>query len=370
MRKLACSIILLIFLLACQQRQSTKLDKPSKEFSVQVDSLKIDAPILAGVWYEGYLLCLKENAQFLVLDVDLKENTIKQGALNALSPNALFLYRDTVMIGGKKALYYLDKGFEIKPLSSNSGLPYKAPLYADENYTVTACSMGEFGSTVSFISQRDGKHYSYPSNAIKAVLKHGDSYIASGFLAHGWGLASFLEVKDPTKLYELRNEYSRRYCNWQMNDSILALEGIKLNEKHPTGVTSYFDTSVSNLSTFICKGDLYTIFSNDTVTLLAKHTNHKLEVVDTLREHFIRFQYASSLYHEGRMVTAYSKQIGTVETDSTVVTRYNTGLIVAKGNEIFFVDGYGIKNRVEITDNKPREVRIKEIKRSKKKHFL
>lgn len=89
---------------------------------------------------------------------------------------------------------------------------------------------------------------------------------------------------------------------------------------------------------FPYKDTLYSIYSTDSATILAKHINFKLVPVDTLLKSRIPFQDASTHLTDNIIVTAYRESWGTSDANDKIINYQNTGLIIIKENNITFLE--------------------------------
>ncbi len=327
-----CLFPLIVFL-ACN---TNKKDTKAKDFIVSIKSIKGEKIISSAAYYAGYILCLQEDNKLFVLDTSFKlidSLTIKFSKLKTYS---LCSYKDTILLNTDKEIFYLDNGFVLKKYNK-SNFRYGLPFYNDSTYYVYACSMGEFGGSVFFWNQKTNKTYSYPATDVQQVLKFNGNYIACSFLAHMSGMSDYLSIKDPTKLYELKDEKQKTFCNWYMG--VDSIKGKKLFDSlTPPGVKYYRHRKANTITTFTYNGMLYSICSTDSATILVKHIDFKLITVDTLINKKIDFQSSKTHLVNDISVTSYFSDWGTTDKNNNSVEYQNTGLIFRKGNNIKFIE--------------------------------
>jgi len=193
----------------------------------------------------------------------------------------------------------------------------------------------KWGGSVFFLNKKTNKVYSYPSTDVQQVLKFKDNYIVSN---SSRGFSGFLSISDPTKLFELKEEIQKTYCNWYVTvDSLKHKKwaGISLQR----GVKSYVDTfGVKTLTTFPFNNELYSIYSTDSATILAKHKDFKLVTVDTLLKKSIIFYEASTHLANNFFITAYRASWYVGYGNDKQLNHKNSGLIFMQGNTIRFLE--------------------------------
>ena len=115
-------------------------------------------------------------------------------------------------------------------------------------------------------------------------------------------MSDHFSIKDPTKLFEIKDEKHKTFCNWYEDT---AIKKHKLfDTTTPLGVVRYADIAAKMLATFAFADTLYSIYCTDSATILAKHLNFKLIAVDTLLKHKIDFWGATT--HSGKDVSITS----------------------------------------------------------------
>ncbi|MFN8291370.1 MAG: hypothetical protein U0U70_14025 [Chitinophagaceae bacterium] len=320
--------------LACTTK---KPDKKVKGFSVFVKSIKGDTIISSAVYHAGHILCLQEDNKLFVLDTSFNFVDSLTTKFSKLKIQYLHSYNDTILLLTDKDIFYLDTDFHLKKYN-NQPFKYGLPYYNDSSYYVHACSAGEWGGAVFFWNKKTNKTFSYPATDVQQVLKFKGDYIVSSFLAHMSGLSDYLSINDPTKLYELKDEKQKTFCNWYMEaDSI---KDKKLFDTiTPPGVKYYSDKfTTRTLTVFPYDDTLYSIYCTDSATILAKHVNFKLLPVDTLLKRRISFQQAKTHLINNISVTSYSDYWGMLDSNNKEVTYQNTGLLFRVGSKITFLE--------------------------------
>jgi hypothetical protein len=252
-----------------------------------------------------------------------------------LQASFLQVLNDTTLIGTRDELYFLDSNFIIKKYNGQP-FKYQLPDFVDSTYYIYSCGVGEFGGSVFFLNKKTNKTYSYPATSVQQVLKFKDNYVVSSFLAHLSGLSDFLFIKDPTQLYELKDEKQKTHCNWYVEDTIKGIKQFDTNT--PPGVRYYSDSfTTRTLATFPYKNGLYSIYSTDSATILAKHENNALSAADTLLNHKLNFHSASTHLFKNGSVTAYRATWAVGGEGDAWTPFQNTGLIYIRSNRITFL---------------------------------
>jgi hypothetical protein len=333
LRNLTIFFFLTAFIACTTQKQDIK----AKDFSVSVKSIKGDTIIRSAVYYAGYILCLQEGSKLFVLDTAFNFVDSLTAKFSKLKIQFLHFYNDTILLSTDKDIFYLDTGFALKKYNTQP-FKYGLPYYNDSTYYVHACSAGEWGGAVFFWNKKTNKTYSYPATGVQQVFKFKGDYIVSSFLAHLSGFSDYLSIKDPTKLYELKDEKQKRFCNWYME--VDSIKDKKLFDTiTPPGVKYYADKfTTRTITIFPYKDTLYSIYCTDSATILAKHVNFKLIPVDTLLKRRILFQDAATHLTKNMVVTAYRESWGTTDANNKIINYQNTGLIFIKDNRITFLE--------------------------------
>ncbi len=330
-------LIILFFLTAIIACSSPQQDIRGNEFIISANSIKADTIINSAVYFAGYILCLQEDNKLFVLDTSFNFNDSLTSKFSKFKFNSLRSYNDTLLLFNNDTYFYLDSGFILKEYKPQN-FKYGIPLYNDSTYDVYGCSLGEFGGSVFFREKLTNKYYSYPATAVQQVLKYKGNYIVSSFLAHMTGFSDYLSINDPTKLYELKDEKQKNYCNWWIEiDSIR--EKRRFETKTPPGVNYYADSiSKRTLTIFPHSDTLYSIYSTDSVTILAKHENFKLTTIDTLLKKRIHFHEAKTNMTNNVAVTVYRESWSTSDSNNNFINHLNTGLIFIRDNRITFLE--------------------------------
>jgi hypothetical protein len=294
--------------------------------------MKADTIIISAIHFKDYLFCLQNNNKIFVLDTNLNLVGNLTNKVSALKASSLHVLHDTAFIWTDKNLYFLDSNFRIGKYTMNS-LENYLPNYGDSLYHVYSCSAGEFGGAVFFLNKKTRKTYSYPATDVQQVLKFQDTYIISSFLAHLGGFSDYLFIKDPAKLYELKDEKQKHYCNWYMEDTI---KGVKQFDDTTMPGVRYYSSPyrARTLVTFPYKNNLYSIYSTDSATILTKHRNNKFYTVDTLLTRRLYFHNATTQLFKNGSTTAYWATWARGGEGATYTHFQNTGLIFILNNHI------------------------------------
>ena len=327
------ALFCLTILVACNQaKQYTPAETT---FVIETTSLQMDTIIKAAVLIDGYIICLRDNNKFLVLDSNFKQIDSIAERLNKLHPTVLFWLNNKAIIGSIKKNYFINENLVIQEYIIPE-LKYDLPLYFDSTYYVYGCCAGEWGGSVFFLNKETNKTYSYPATCVRQVLKFKDNYI----VCNNFYSTDFLSIKDPSKLFELKEEKQKRNCNWYME--VDSLKDYKIFDSIiPEGVVKYSDSSKARyprtMMTFEYKNELYSIISTDSLTLIEKHLASNLVVIDTLRKQRTRSDYEKIIFTKEGAIMAYGNTWSSGTT--TKMNRYvSSGLVLVKGNRIRFLE--------------------------------
>jgi hypothetical protein len=324
--------IFLTAFIACNAQKKEK----TKTFSVSVKTIKGDTILSSTVYYNGYILCLQEDSKLFVLDTAFNFVDTLTNKFSNLKIELLHAYNDTILLATGKDIFYLDSGFTLKKYTTQP-FKYGLPYYDDSAYYVHACSVEEWGGSVFFLDKKTNKTYSYPATDVQQVLKFKGRYIVNSYLAHMSGFSDYLSIEDPAKLYELKDERQKRFCNWWTADSIKKLK--LFDTITPAGVKYYADKfTTRTINVFPYNDTLYSIYTTDSATILAKHVNFRLVPIDTLLKRNISFSRASTHLTKDIVVTTYNESWGMATEDGKTTYYQNMGLILIKGNKITFLE--------------------------------
>ncbi|MBO9203233.1 MULTISPECIES: hypothetical protein [Niastella] len=331
------NLTIFLFLTAFVTCTIPKQNITAKRFLVSVKSIKGDTIINSAVYHSGHIFCLQEDGKVIVLDTAFNFVDSLTARFSKLKIQFLHSYNDTILLSTDKDIFYLDTGFALKKYN-NQPFKYGLPYYNDSTYYVHACSAGEWGGAVFFWNKKTNKTFSYPATGVQQVFKFKDNYVVSSFLAHMSGFSDYLLIKDPTKLYELKDEKQKRFCNWYVD--VDSLKGKKhFDTTLPSGVKYYADEfTTRTMLAFPYNDTLYSIYCTDSATILAKHVNFKIIPIDTLLKRRISFQFANTHLTNDVSVTAYRENWGTSDANKNPISYQNTGLIFRHGNRITFLE--------------------------------
>jgi len=331
--KLFSLFILASIFFACK----TQEQKRKRElFAVDTKTVTADTVVISAVYFDGHIICLQADQKVFALDTMLEIDSSLTGMFLNIKVEFLQSFNDTILIGSNNKLYFLDKNYTLKNYNRQP-FKYGLPYYNDDTYYVHACSAGEFGGAVFFWNKLTNKTYSSPATGVQQVLKLGDTYVVSNFLAHMSGFSDYLFIKDPTKLYELRDEKQKRFCNWYVE--VDSLKGKRLFGKSTIqGVQYYSDPfTTRTLTNFLYNNELYSIYCTDSATILAKFHNSKLIPVDTLLNHKVYFQNANTHLTDKNTVTAFYATWAVGGNGNSWTPYQNAGLIFIRNNKITFL---------------------------------
>ncbi len=295
----------------------------------------MDTIIKSAVLVNGYIICLKDNNKFLVLDSNFNQIDSISERLNKLHPSELFWLDNKAIIESSQKSYVINTNLIVREYTMPE-LKQGFPLYIDSTYYVYGCCAGEWGGSVFFLNKETYKTYSYPATCVRQVLKFKDNYI----VCNNFYSTDFLSIKDPSKLFELKEEEQKRNCNWYMK--VDTLKDYKIFDSIiPEGVIKYSDSSKARYSstmiTFEYKNELYSIISTDSLTLIEKHLTSNLVVVDTLRKQRTHSNYEKIFFSKEGAIMSYGNTWSSGTT--TKMNQYvSSGLVLIKGNKIRFLE--------------------------------
>jgi hypothetical protein len=319
--------------MSCSEHKEKVVQK--EKFSTRHFNLSSDTTISSVAFLNRYLLLLQDNGKLVVLDTNYSRVKNIEDRLAFIKSSFVFNHNDTVFLGNKNKAYYLHGDFqplEYKPKRSISG----NSLFEDSVYIAYGCCVGEFGGAVFFYNKQTKKTYSYFATCATQVLRFGKDYVVCNNLAHLGENMSFLIVKEPTSLYEIKEDKLKNFCNWYT--TIDSLRGY-WNKSNVGSIRFYSDYNVMSLITFPYKDSLYSILSTSNSTVLAIHRGDTTITIDTLLNRKIFFHEAEVFENEKRAACLYRL------TDGSPVAAYwvrgnSTGLIIVNGNRIDFLDKY------------------------------
>jgi hypothetical protein len=326
-----------IFAIGCFACKTQEQQVQSKDFTIDSKSLKADTVITSAVYFGGHIFCLQADHKIFVLDTLLQKDNSFTARFSNVKADFIHPFNDTIFIGTKNNLYFLDHEVTLKNYNSQP-FKYGLPYYNDGTYYVYACSVGEFGGAVFFWNKQTNKTYSYPATAVQQVFKFGHAYVVSNFLAHMSGFSDYLFINDPTKLYELKDEKQKNFCNWYVE--VDSLKGKRFSgATTPPGVRYFSDTfTTRTLTTFPYNNQLYSIYCTDSATVLAKFQNSKLVPIDSLLRHRLYFHNANTHLADNAIVASYEATWAVGREGNSWTPYQNTGLIFIRKGKITFLE--------------------------------
>jgi hypothetical protein len=262
------SYLIGLVVLACSCKSENNSKAKNFAFKVTQITIEADTTVKSIAYLNDYLICLQDNDSLIVFDTSYKRCPTVETKLNKTKIDYLFTYRDTVFLVSKNKKYFLNPEFSLTLKNSEERF-FSDALYNDSAYLIYGCCMGEFGGAIFFSNKHTQKTYSYMATCATQVLKFKDAYVVCNNLAHlGRGM-DFLIVTDPTKLYELKEDSLKNFCNWYVNVDSLK-DYWRSKPKVPIVVYSGSYNSMS-LITFPFEDSLYSILCNDSSVVLAVH---------------------------------------------------------------------------------------------------
>lgn len=328
------SLLLFLILSACRQVAD---QVHNERFTVSSDTLDLYGGISAAVWHAGRILCLDEDNRLIVLDSLGRQDTVLGRRLQDRLFNDMAVWRDTVLVTDKSGIWWISDDFGLYPYKRGvNQFKYGSPMYADSAYEVYGCDAGEWGGAVFFYDKRTDTTYTYESMAPQQVLRVGDRYIVSNYLAHLSGHSDFLAVADPRQLYVYSVTGPVLHCNWYYNDTLA--KRLKNKTVSPTSAKTYgVPVPAANLTSFVIDTSLYSIYTTRSGTYLARHSADTLINTDTLLRNQIPTFREGTFSKNGVTVTAFSYVTSWQDGDGKMYSRQSGGLIVVNGRAIRFL---------------------------------
>lgn len=346
-RTLITTLLLsLIGLFACMSSEQSENIHP---FQVTTRIIDCDTPLSDAIFYNNYILCLREDGKLFVLDTAFGYNDSLTQQFSKFYIAAIQQTHDTLMfwVGNDflplDSFYYLHKNWTLTPYH-NTGYPFPVKdwpaFYNDSDYYAYGGSFGEFGGSVFFYDKHNRKTYSYPASSVQQVVKMNGQFMVSCFSAHVHKMSEYIEISNPRSLYELTDEEQKINCQWYC--FVDSLSGSKYMRYELPGVRSYSEDSFSlaTMASFPYHDTMYSIFVVDSATILARHQDGRLIPVDTLLERTINFYQTRTHITNGTTVTAlrYFNRWGWPHSENGRDYMSHMGLIVIKDGEVAFVD--------------------------------
>jgi len=292
-----------------------------------------DTTISSIAYLNGYLLLLQDNGKFIVMDTSYKRVDSLEARFLPLNYSFLIRYHDTLFVGTKDKVYYLDNDFS-QVVYNVKQRRYGEVLFEDSAYLIYGCCAGEWGGSIFFFNKQTKKTFSYFATCANQVLRFGHSYVVCNNLAHLSEHMSFLVVNDPTTLYEITDEEQKYNCNWYT--TVDSLKNYWQVSKK--GAVRFYEAyNAMSYISFPFRDSLYSILSVPKATVLAVHRGDTTIIRDTLMDKRIPF-------HETKVIEAENKKVCLYRlTEGSPVAAYwtrgnNTGMIVVCGNRIDFID--------------------------------
>ena len=327
MRKLFAILVWFFILTSCSNRKESQIHY--SPFKTNFIILNSDTTINAIAFYKGYYLCLQDNCTFLILDTNYKRQDSIELILNKWKIQIMFKYHDTLYLKNDKTDFYLTMNFELIKYKPRSKI-YGSPLFEDSLFSVYSCCVGEFGGSIFFQDKKTDRTYSYMATCATQVLYFKNSYYVCNNLAHLGGSMSYLVIKDPTKLYELKGE-KKNSCNWWVE--VDSLRNYRTKSNLP-GIDFYHGPyNTMSLVNFDFRDSIYSIICNDTATYIAVHHNDSLCIRDIILKKRIPFHQTEIIETDNRKICLFNL------TMRSPFEAYNTGgrssgLVIIHGNNI------------------------------------
>jgi hypothetical protein len=334
MRHILTIFIAFVILTSCNNREE-KLHMQI-HFTTRQFQLKADTTITSIAYFKGNIICLQNNEKIIILDTNYNRQTLLESNFANYKLNYLFAFHDTVFLGAKDKLFFIDKDFRLQEFKRKETV-HRRYLYEDDSYYVYGCCVGEFGGSVFFLNKKTNRTYSYFATCATQVLRFKNQYVVCNNLAHLGSSMSFLFIPDPVKLYELTDERSKNHCNWYVEVDSLK----NYWEQSPIGGVNFHRGAYGSMSlaSFSVNDSLYSILTNDSATYIAVHKG------DTTFERQ-RILNKAIQFHQTQVIKAGNKQICLYNlTQGSPFAAYfttgnNSGLLVIDQNKIDILDKF------------------------------
>lgn len=319
---------------ACESRRRSYTPNP---LVFEEKSLPVETIINSAVYYNGHIFCLQADGKIFVLDTFFKKDSSLTTKFLDLSADFMFPYNDTIFIGIDKDTFFLDRNLNPKKYQFNP-FTYRSFYYSDDTYYVYACSAGEWGASVYFWNRKTGKTYSYPTTGVQQVFEFRGIYVVSNYLNHLGGHSDYLFIKDPSKIYELQSESQKTFCNWYLDiDSIGDSDLYSSNES--LGVIYYSDSFTTRpVTTFPYNSEIYSIYSTDSATILARFEKGQLRALDTLIHREQKFHTVETQLTDSVLLASFKATWIMADNENKRKVYYNSGLFFRKNNKITFLE--------------------------------
>ena len=334
MRYVMVFLLLILNLVSCQNRES--ITKSQVKFIISERPLEADTTISSIAFFNNKFICLQDNGKILLLDSTFKRQDSLEKKLNSYSIIYLFTLRDTVFVGAKNKVFFIDHTFKLREFKIKERV-FGEFLYEDTIYYVYGCCAGEFGGSVFFLNKKTNRTYSYFATCATQVLKFRIEYVVSNNLAHLGKSMSFLFVPEPNKLYELTDEKLKNFCNWYIDVDSLK----NYSERRNKGNVRFCEGPYRSMSlvSFGINDSLYSIICNDSSTYIAIHQKDTILPRQTIFNRTIQFHQTQIISAGHKTICLYNLTEGS-PFEAYEVNGNGSGLLIVDSNRIDILEQF------------------------------
>jgi hypothetical protein len=204
-----------ICLIGCTYPKKKQIVKDLDKFDIIIDSVNTNADISFITLYKDFAVLQTSTDSFFTYNIiDNKPTPRFDSLLNCGLHFSAFLETNDSLIGHtQKDDYYLNNNSWVKIRKHTFNK--HTPIFEDSLFKITSSCEGEFGGAVFFTDKQTLKVYSCPATCATTIntTTNGAYYVTSS-LNHMSGWSYIVRVKDPTKLYELKNDSLVGIPNW------------------------------------------------------------------------------------------------------------------------------------------------------------
>lgn len=263
-----------------QQSQPNAPDK----FVVKTYRIALDTNIQHTLYYKNHYYCLRGDRQFICLDNKFEVDSGLTNPLNQILFDFYYLSGDSLIAANHVNIsttitYFLDEHQQWQQLTK---MPPAKPFFEDERFTVSTCCVGEWGGAIFFTDKQSKRVHSCPATCATNINKINSSYYVTNSLAHLSGSTEILKIDDPSKLYELKADSLKNFCNWYYK-FVTAEDGYAGMKQFEIGTQKLIEyTGIITLTSFIFNNQLYHISTDLEKTFLCKIQGDSLVITDSI----------------------------------------------------------------------------------------
>jgi hypothetical protein len=273
-------ILLTLILVGCMTETKTKVEEQVK-FKTLITSLSSDSSVSKTVYFRNHFICLTDKKSLIAYTEELKPDSIFTSFLNTKKIDFIYVTQDTLLGVDNDDVYFFSAENNWTKTNLQSG-NFEYPMFEDSNYFVYSCCAGEFGGAIFFYDKRTKRTYSCPATCTKTVNKIKNVFYVTNSLEHMSGSTEILKISDPSKLYELKADSLKHFCNWWTH-FVTESDYDNHLKRFMVGTESLVDVKgVPTLTSFIYKDKLYNISTTWHKTFLNTIQNNTLVALDTI----------------------------------------------------------------------------------------